>query len=263
MTKRRHIKRMATEELGLHHSKPNSFSIDSILKMDNKELIKIPNLTSVLDGKNMSPMEICSVTNANEMQGEKALDLSVNIPNVVDENFRKSFKNHAQINNINGLYTNNVLSDHEHLAKAKNKQYISGDGEQIETFQNMLKREMDEDERKLRYLLEEKDRRAGSLQYDIDEIQEDYDNTSDSDTANFTSVTNVDTESVELSADEETGVTSVENDEFGDKMTVVEDSTAVDRSLEKAVNLQIEGKKSGLFYGFFLLTDLQNKYLCF
>ena len=116
----------------------NSFSIDSILQMDNKELIKIPNLTRVLDThslSNISPMLRTSFSNDKVMKCETALDLSVNISNVENERFRKSFEDHEQINNINGLYTNKNLSDEEHLAKVKRKQrYLY---EQTESFETM------------------------------------------------------------------------------------------------------------------------------
>lgn len=116
----------------------NSFSIESILQMDNKELIKIPNLTRVLDThslSNISPMLRSSFSDDNAMKCETALDLSVNISNVENERFRKSFEDHEQINNINGLYTNKSLSDEEHLAKVKRKQRHLY--EQTESFETM------------------------------------------------------------------------------------------------------------------------------
>ena len=238
---------MATEEFGQIFSKRNSFSIDSILKNNSKELIKIPKLTCILDGKKLSLTENNSVSNANEIQSAKALDLSVNIPNAVDETSRKSFKNHAQINNINGLYTNNVLSDRKHLAKAKNKQYVSRDVEQIEPSQNMFTTEMDiDDEKKLRTFPEEKDRRLELSHFDIDEIHE-YDSASDSDTSNLTSVNNIEIGAMGVSVDEMTGT----NDAVGVAMTIENASTASDRDFGKPVKFEnehiIEENNSGSF----------------
>ena len=251
---------MATEELGQTFSKRNSFSIDSILKNNSKELIKIPKLTCILDGKKLSLTESNSISNANEIQSAKAFDLSVNIPNAIDETSRKSFKNHAQINNKNGLYTNNVLSDLKHLAKAKNKQYVSRDVEQIEPSQNMLKTEMDiDDERKLRYFCEGNEHRVGSSHFDIDEIHE-YDSTSDSDTANLTSGKNIDIEAVDLSVDEVTGVV---NDEVGETMTIENDSTASDRNFEKPVKFENELTTEEKNSGSFVLLLLFSFIFCF
>ena len=230
---------MATQDIGQHFSKRNSFSIDSILRVknDRKELIKIPKLTSVLDGKTLSLTENNSVTNVNEMQGAKALDLSVNIHNVVDETSRKSLKNHTQINNINGLYTNSVLSDLQHLAKAKNKQYVSTDVERSEPFQNMLKREMEKDDDiKFRYFSEEIDRRENMPNFD-NGGNHDFVSPNDSDAVNSTSVTIIDTESVDLSSDE---VAGVDNDEAGTIMTVEDDSTTSDGNFEKPVKYENE-----------------------
>ena len=230
---------MATQDIGQYFSKRNSFSIDSILRVknDRKELIKIPKLTSVLDGKTLFLAENNSVTNVNEMQGAKALDLSVNIPNVVDETSRKSLKNHTQINNINGLYTNNVLSDLEHLAKAKNKRYVSTDVERSKPSQNMLKREMEKDDDiKLRYFSEEIDGGENMSNFD-NGGNHDFVSPNDPDVANSTSVRTIDTESVDLSSDEEAGV---DNDEVGAIMTVEDDSTRSDGSFEKPVKYENE-----------------------
>ena len=112
------------ENISLRRTKTKSFMIDSILKMDKTELIKIPKLTHIMDTQKVSGINSFlegSLKCEQVVKCDAALDLSVNILSVEKERFRKSFQDHAQTNSINGLYTNKSLSDEEHLAEVKGK----------------------------------------------------------------------------------------------------------------------------------------------
>ena len=123
-------------------TKQKSFTIESILKMDKRELIKIPSITHIIDTQKLSritPVLESSLKKDKEMKCETALDLSINILGVEKERFRKLYKDHAQINNINGLYTNKRLSDGEHLAVGKRKH--NSLLEQTESMQTLMEGE--------------------------------------------------------------------------------------------------------------------------
>ena len=112
------------ENITLRRTKTKSFTIDSILKMDKTELIKIPKLAHIMDTQKVSGINSFlegSLKCEQVVKCDAALDLSVNILSVEKERFRKSFQDHAQTNSINGLYTNKSLSDEEHLAEVKGK----------------------------------------------------------------------------------------------------------------------------------------------
>ena len=112
------------ENVTLRRTKTKSFTIDSILKMDKTELIKIPKLAHIMDTQKVSGINSFlegSLKYEQVVKCDAALDLSVNILSVEKERFRKSFQDHAQTNSINGLYTNKSLSDEEHLAEVKGK----------------------------------------------------------------------------------------------------------------------------------------------
>ena len=112
------------DNITLRRTKTKSFTIDSILKMDKTELIKIPKLAHIMDTQKVSGINSFlegSFKCEQVVKCDAALDLSVNILSVEKERFRKSFQDHAQTNSINGLYTNKSLSDEEHLAEVKGK----------------------------------------------------------------------------------------------------------------------------------------------
>lgn len=230
---------MASEDLLLNSRKSKSFSIDSILKMENKEIIKIPNLTCILDGQTVYSEPL--VTDTNEVKCEKALDLSVNISNVEDEGLRKSLKDHAQINNVNGLYTNSVLSDQQHLAKAKSKQCFSN--VKAATLQTIMEREtieLGDVEQKAQCSEEEKNGHDMSCN-NADKIFDISNNSNDSriGTGNLNFQTNEVSFSTEPSEDDD--MTAIEEDE-----EYVEEPTPAAKETDFKSEHHVEEKKTGL-----------------